>query len=61
MLVSQNIDVVTFRSPDMKERLDRLALLDRRKRSQMARVLMEDAVERKEKELGLPPLGDDAA
>lgn len=56
MLESRNTDIVTFRAPEMKERLDRLALLDRRKRSQMARVLMEDAVERKEKELGLPPL-----
>lgn len=46
-------ELLGFRiSEKLMTRLDKLATLEHRNRSQMARLLMEQAVERKEEELG---------
>ncbi|MCR8922678.1 hypothetical protein NO559_07845 [Dasania sp. GY-MA-18] len=57
----QQPNVVSFRpaSAELNQRLARIATRERRKPSQMARVLVEDGLARKEKELGLPPIGDE--
>ena len=48
--------VLGFRvSGKLMERLDDLATLDHRSRSQMARLLVEQAVSQKEQELGITP------
>ena len=54
--------VLGFRvSSDLMDRLDHLADLDRRKRSQLSRILMEGAVEEMEKALGVKPGSEDVA
>jgi hypothetical protein len=53
---------ITIRSEQgevTNHRVARLALRERRKLAQMARVLVEDALDVREKELGLPAIEDD--
>ncbi|MEI8634700.1 hypothetical protein P4S72_27045 [Vibrio sp. PP-XX7] len=56
-----NSDIISTRNLDLRRRIERLATLDDRKLAQMARILLQKAVNEKEKELGLPPLDDEAA
>lgn len=51
--------VLSVRDWELKQRVERLATLERRRSSQMARIFLEDQVAAKEKELGLPPIADD--
>lgn len=58
---TQAVKTVSFRPKciELNQRIERLATLDRRGVSQMALVLVEDAVALREKQLGLPPISED--
>ncbi|MCM5507151.1 hypothetical protein [Vibrio sp. SCSIO 43169] len=56
-----NSDQIGIRNLDLRLRVERLATLDDRKMTQMAALLLRKAVELKEEELGLPPIGEQAA
>ena len=51
--------VVSIRSQELAARILRLATLDRRKKGNMAKVLMEDIVAAEEASRGLPPITED--
>ena len=52
---------IGIRNWNLRQRIERLATLDHRNMTQMASLLLHKAVEKKEKELGLPPIDDEAA
>ncbi len=51
--------VLGIRDMQLKTRILRMSMLERRLPSHMAQIILEDAVEAKEQELGLPPIEDD--
>ena len=51
--------VFTVTDLKLKQRLRRLATLERRNLSQMCRVVMEDRLDELEKDLDLPPIEQD--
>ncbi|CAM2803415.1 MULTISPECIES: hypothetical protein [Vibrio] len=53
--------LIATRDLHLRTRIERLATLDSRKLAQMTRILLTKAVGDKEKELGLPPIEEEAA
>jgi len=51
--------VLTVCDLKLKQRIRRIATLERRNLSQMCRVVMEDALDEMEKARGLPPIDQD--
>ncbi|WP_422452455.1 hypothetical protein [Endozoicomonas sp. ALC066] len=51
--------VVSFRSKELAARILRLATLERRKKGNMAMLLVEDALKAEEQSRGLPPINED--
>ncbi|MDT8399543.1 MAG: hypothetical protein RQ899_13105 [Pseudomonadales bacterium] len=52
---------ISFRpaNPELNQRIERLAKLERRPVSQLVRIMVEDAVAERERQLGLSPLSDE--
>jgi len=53
--------VITTRDLNLKKRLERIVKVEERNVAQMVRIMLRKAIEQKEKELGLPPIEDEAA